>query len=182
MSDLSQQEKERLVREKKTWFNFMVNNSHEFESEVFKSIARQLFRDLDEDKLSRRAEELKTIFYDTLKSFYEITSKGLSWRFSLVKDSETLRKKITELRVKSVKRKRYIPRKNERKIDKLEPLFPVIKSLRERGLSYSEIREYLSKYHKVQVSESLVKKFMKKVMTTCSDMSAHKESEKSLHC
>ena len=154
MSDLSQ-------REKRAYVSFLVKNSDEFQSEVFKSIVRQFLSLQDEDKITQRAKELETIFYETLKSFYKVTKEGLSWRFSLVKDVETLRRKITELRVKSVKRKKYIPSKAKKKKDKLEPLVPILKSLREKGLSYYEIRDYLEKYHGVKVSESTIRKFMK---------------------
>ena len=147
---------------KKSLAKYLGESSEEKEREIWKAIIRQFQRLTDENKAEEKAVELQKIFWETLEAIRNIEYDGLTERLS---KNDTVRYRITELRIKSVKKERpkgRIPKK----LHKLTPYLPLIQNLKEKGLSNRETVEYLKRYHKIEVSESGLRKFLKQMSET----------------
>jgi len=154
---ISESTKQKIIR----WY---ARQPEAVRIELF-SKQRDLFFELR--KLNREKPDRKTIDEITYESFLNVLY--YAWKTEEpggIKEPdhkiEKIRNKIIERMQRHKKRK---PAPKQKKLQQLEKLDKDIRLMREKGLSYQKIADYLSVYHKVKIHFSYIQKYLKDRIT-----------------
>ncbi len=143
---------------RKQLLNYLKSMNHEREEEFWELLTDFLTKSTNasEEQKNKLKEKLKKEFYKTLDKMHYTEYELLHIK---TKASKEELEKIQQFRAQAVKKKRG---KKPKKWIELELKYKhLIKQLRDKGLSWREISEYLKRYHKKKYSPAYLLKFYK---------------------
>jgi len=146
------------IEKRKKLLNYLKYMNELREEEFWKLLIDFLFKNknLTSEEKENLREKLKTEFYKTLDRMYYTEYELLHVKTHATKEEL---EKIQEFRTQAVKKKRG---PKPKKWAELELKYKyLLKQLREKGLSWREISEYLKRYHKKKYSPAYLMKFYK---------------------
>jgi hypothetical protein len=140
---------------KKKLINWFARQPDQIKLVILKR-QRDLFFDLRLTQQDKTPEEL------TLESLYKVLY--LAWKSEYIGAIKESDHRLEKIREKIIERlKRHKARKNPKKQTKLQQLEKFdkdIRLMREQGLSYQKISEYLKKNHKVKIHFTYIRKYL----------------------
>ena len=108
-------------------------------------------------------DQQKSLFHK-LKSIYSDVDNKVLTLASLILATEEVLNKVDEVNLKAMKLRSNSIRKKNLKREKLLAYWSVVKTLKdEQNMSFRDISNYLKKYHKFEVSYSIVFKTWKEM-------------------
>jgi hypothetical protein len=125
---------------------------------------RDLFFELRKREQEKPEPDRKPIHEITYESFLNV----LYYAFKMeapggIKEPDhkidRIRDKVIERMLRHKKRKQATPK--QKKLQQLEKFDKDIRVMREKGLSYQKISEYLNTYHKVKIHFTYIQKYLK---------------------
>ena len=141
ITGISASEEDRLIK-------FFFRMGTKARIEAFKLEQDFYRKNISKKRKDKHNEYVYAMFLLALKSMYKIELQ-LKIKKALTMEEAS---KITQIRIERIKAKKRI--KKSKKREWIEHYLPLLKQLREAGLSWRDIALYIKKYHRIKIAPS----------------------------